>query len=212
MPRFVLNDKRDDIILQDLESVRSKIAANITQEQQIAESQNKNNDKAFFTKSSFFILLNYNKRMKEARKRLEEVDNARWRDVASQLSDEQGKNIYDKEYFRALIFLLLKRYRDICDMHAADFTVVYIDAGKDFFVDYLQKPCSDLGISYLDLSDVLTQAATLRPLSFSIDPHYNAFTHRVIAEYLSDYLGKKYNLQKNKNYTYEFLGKFKLRN
>lgn len=112
---------------------------------------------------------------------------------------------YDVNEFNKLIFLLLEKYKSACDSYKVNFLVINIDSHK---IDYISNFCHELGITYLDLSDVLKRASKFRSLTFDVDLHYNEFAHRIIGEYAADYFKIKYNLQNNAIPSYQFLGKF----
>lgn len=60
----------------------------------------------------------------------------------------------------------------------------------------------------LNLSDVVKRASKSNELRSKIDRHYNEFTHKLIGEYTTEYIRRKYNLLEKKSYINEFLGKF----
>ena len=208
-PRFVLNANKDGIILQDLNFVKEKFSKKIPSElnnssNEKAENSNKKND--LIRKSKTLILLNYYRKRKNIKTELEERDKNFWSNFSKlHLRETKDRKRYKEEDFKKLIYFLLKKYKDACEKHGIDFLIVYMEPCK---IDYLKDFCKERGISYLDLSIVLNNASRFKPLRFEIDPHYNEFTHRVIGEYVSDYLKNKYHLEENCNYSYQFLGKF----
>lgn len=219
-PRFVLDDAKNSLVLLDPGPIRKRIKLyRILSQKQVNDKQDKENIiKALITKSSLYTLLSYNKRIDEARKRLEKVDREVLENIDKEVQDNvrfklrKDKEIkcnamYSEQDFHRLIFLLLKKYKDVADAHSVNFMLAYIDTDKEYFTNYIQGPCNELGIDCFDASGILSQASRIKSLKFKIDPHYNAFAHLIIGKYTSDYLAKKYNLQKTKYYVHDPLDK-----
>lgn len=210
-PKFVLNDNKDDIVLQDINFIKNKLVTSIHSEtsQHKLENIHKKSVPSFLEKSSLFTLLNSKKRLLEINKIMADNERCRWQNISKQLKEDAKRDAaYNDRDFKQIVFLMLKRYKEICDRHSAGFIIVYIDVNKGYFSKWLANPIMNLEIDYLDLSDVLREASNKNPLRFNIDPHYNEFTHRVIGEYVSDYLWRKYNLVRNKEYMYKWFGYF----
>jgi hypothetical protein len=166
----------------------------------------KDENNSLFAGSKLMLLLNYNKKMKEINKLNKDSDKKHWRQIDKDLANDQKYiDAYSKEDFRKLVYFILQQYSAACKKQGVDFVLVLIDIGDKF---RLKDICQNLNITYLDLSRVLSRASKIKPLRFGINPHYNDSTHKIIGEYVSDYLKKKYNLQKANNYVYEYLGKF----
>lgn len=187
-PRFVLAEDKSGLILQDMKFVKDN-----------------------FSSKASLKLDNLSDRMGKAEKSSqEEKDREYWRSIYRKLSEEKKiRKKYSRNDFNRLIFFLLKKYKNACRNQKVDLLVVYIG---DDDINYINKFCQTLDIPYIDLSAVLIRASKFKPLRFGIDPHYNDFTHKVIGEYVSEYIEDKYNLKKNKDYIYEFLDKFKDKN
>jgi len=210
-PRFVLNDNKDDIVLQDINFIKDKFSINIHPE--TSAPQLKNIPKApvlsFIERSSLFSLLNSKKKILEINKMTADIDRSRLQGIGEQLEKDMKRGfVYKGKDFERLVFLMIKRYQEECKRNSTDFILVYIDRNKGYFLKYFANSCRDLGVKYIDLSDVLLKASNNYPLRFNIDPHYNEFAHRVIGEYVSGYIGKQYNLVRNKGYIYKWLGYF----
>lgn len=211
-PRFVLNDNKDDIVLQDINFIKNKLMTSIhseTSQHQLAHIHRKSVP-SFLERSSLFTLLKSKMKILEInRMTANDIDRLHWERVAQQLeADMKRGSVYNASDLKRFIFLVLKRYQEICKKNSTDFILVYIDTDKKYFLKYFAFPCRDLGVKYIDLSDMLLKASNNYSLRFNIDPHYNEFAHQVIGEYVSDYLAKKYNLARKKGYVYKWLGYF----
>lgn len=214
-PRFVFNDDKNGLILQDLNFIKANFSSMGIETSNNPEEKTAGVEKTpfFLRKSKLLVLINYfivkkktDEQLLERSGGLEEKDRAYWKNTSKQLSaEEESKGKYGKEDFKRLFFFFLKNYKEACDEHKVNFLVVNIDYGK---IPYIADFCRNLDIPYLDLSIILTRASKIRSLKFEIDPHYNEFAHRVIGEYVADYLKDRYFLQKNKNFSLSFLGKF----
>ena len=203
-PRFVLNPAKNGIILQDLQFVKKTYEALLYKKQSTKEAvKDKNN--SLFAASKLMLLLNYNIKIREINKSNKVSDKEYWRQLYKDLANERKYvGVCSEEDFRKLIYFILQQYSVVCKEQGVDFILVQIDISDQF---RLKDICQELNITYLDLSQVLSGASKIKPLTFNIDPHYNDFTHKIIGEYVSDYLRKKYNLQKANDYVYEYLGK-----
>lgn len=200
-PRFVLNNNKDDIILQGMDFIKDKFFTNIPPEipQQHSDNSLKRLLPSFFERSSLFALLSSKKKILVGQEMIANIERSRWRSIDKQVAQNMQKGIaYNDRDFERFIFLMLKRYQKICKDNSMDFILVYIDADGGYFLKYFVASCRDLGIKYLDLSDTLFKASNTRPLRFNVDPHYNEFTHQVIGEYASEYLAKEHNLVRKK--------------
>lgn len=202
-PRFVLNPAKNGIILQDMQFVKTKLGTLPLYKKHSAKVAFKNKNHSFFAKSKLMLLLNFNNEMRDIKKENEDSDRKYWRKVHKDLANEQSQtDTYSEDDFHKLVYFILQQYSVICKEKGVNFVLVHIDIGNKLG---LKDICKELNITYLDLSQVLSCASKIKPLSFKIDPHYNDSTHKIIGEYVSDYLGKKYNLKKAKNYIYEYL-------
>ncbi|MFA7294451.1 MAG: hypothetical protein WC060_03345 [Candidatus Omnitrophota bacterium] len=202
-PRFVLSENKKDIVLEDLNFIQNRLVTDTGSEtlQNQMESGHKKTAPSFLAKSSLFTLLDSKKRMLEINKIISDKDASRWRDIGRQLDkDVKRGSQYDEKDFKQFVFLMLKRYKEICNRNSADFVIIYIDVDKEYFSRLVVDSARVLGIDYLDLSDVLRRASSKNPLRFNIDPHYNEFAHRVIGEAVSDYLMKKYKFINRRRY------------
>jgi hypothetical protein len=132
-------------------------------------------------------------------------DYSKWQKIFQQ-GDEDRKSGsgYGGKDLETFISLLLKRYQAVCNSHSVDFVFIYIDSDKKYFLDYFKNSCRDLGIKCVNLADVLLSASQERPLTFSIDRHYNEYTHAVIGESVSDYLVKTLNLSVRPGYVHKW--------
>ena len=210
-PRFVLNDNKDDIVLQDIDFIKNKLGANLHPEifQHQLDNIHEKSAPSFIERSGLFTLLNSKMKILEINRTLADIDRSRRKLINKELVKGKKRGVvYNDRDSERFISLMLKRYQEICKNNSTDFILVYIDQNKRYFLRYFANPCRDLGVKYTDLSDVLRKASNKNPLRFNIDPHYNEFAHRVIGEYVSDYLKKKYNLVRNKEYIYKWLGYF----
>lgn len=104
-----------------------------------------------------------------------------------------------------IIGLILSRYLDDCKNADSNFLIVNIDTQE---LKFVEGYCRQNGITYLDLSTILTKANNFKELRFEIDPHYNEFANQVIGEYVLNYLSDKYNLKQNSGFFFEFLNRF----
>lgn len=204
-PRFIPNQNKNGIELQDLGFLKSKFkpptSVVVNPNIKISRAENK-----FFMRSNFFKLLFDIIRMEELKKVNQGFDRKTWEQI-KRVSEKDLASNYDNESFEKLIYFILQRYRAVCEKHGVGFILV----GNGFYSrKSFDSICRDLNIPFLDLSSVLSYASRIRRLNFNIDLHYNAFAHKVIGEYVSGYLQKKYNLNKNQNYNFEFLGKWKV--
>lgn len=199
-PRFILNQDKSGIELQ-LRSVESKFKP---PQYPTAKPEAKIliGIREFFRRSKFIALLYNIKRIRKLKQVKQKLENDRQRGV-----QEERVRHYNRADFKQLIYFILQRYRAVCQAQGADFLLVNFESSKK---KYLMRICRDLKICFVDLSGVFSYASQIRSLRFNIDPHYNEFAHRVIGEYTGAYLQKKYNLKQNKNYTYEFFGKWKI--
>lgn len=204
-PRFVLNPAKNGIILQDVQFVKKTFKIAPFHKKQSTKEVVKDKNNSLLAGSKLMLLLNYNKKMREINKRNKGFDKKYWRQVYKDLANDQKYiDAYNEEDFRKLVYFILQQYSVICKEQGVDFVLVHIDIGGKL---RLKDICQELNITYLDLSQVLFCASKNRPLSFKINPHYNDSIHKIIGEYVSDYLKKKYNLQKAKDYVYGYLGK-----
>jgi hypothetical protein len=204
-PRFVLNDNKDGLVLQDINFIKNKLLDNVYSEalQNGLGDIHKKNVPSFLESSSLFILLHSRKRLLEINEIMANKDRDRWLNFSKQYEEDKKRDIaYNNADFKRIVFLMLKRYKELCDRHSVNFMLVYIGEDKEYFSEWLAVHLMSLGIDYLDLSSDLCEASKKNPLRFSIDPHYNGSTHRLIGEYVSDYLSKKYNLASNKEHIY----------
>lgn len=205
-PRFVLNESKDTIVLQDINFIIGAFPETSMRE---SEGVFKKLTLGFLERSSLFTFLKIKKIMYEINKNITDNDRSRWQNIYKQLTEDNKRGVaYNDKDFERLIFLMLKRYQKVCQENSADFILAYIDMDKRYFLKYFLNPCNELKIKYLDLSDMLVKASNKYSLRFNIDPHYNEFTHRVIGEYVSGYLTKKYKLAANKVFIYKWLGYF----
>ena len=189
-PRFALNQAKEKIILQDLDFIEEhfcKDAQSDAQTSEVSEQKNK------------FKVTNILSYLKEAKKlRSQTESNYYWEE------NRRNKKYYNEQEFRKLLFLLLKEYKEVCNQNNIDFCVVY---ASPYEANYMANLCKDLGVLNFDLTDVLKKAKKVQALRFDMDEHYNTFWHRVVGEYISDYLINKYKLKK-KNYNPQYFGKF----
>jgi|GEM_PF-2241379 len=208
-PRFVLNPAKDGIILQDVESLKKELKESPFYNKYDKPAEGKGiqgKKKHQAAGSKLKLLLDYSSKLLGVDKPDKDSDKKHWNKVWKDLSyDQKYASAYSKEDFRKLIYFILKEYSSACQERGVDFILVHIDIGDEL---NLQDICRQLNITYLDLSQVLSHASEKKPFTFEIDPHYNNYTHRVIGEYLSDYLKKRYGLEKSIRYTYRYLGKF----
>ena len=212
-PRFVLNNEKNGIILQDLNSVKnnfqdkgasnSGLQANITasklgREWPLAR---------VFKESGIATIFRFYKREQSIKMQLKNPDREYWNNMYNYLASNTRaeREFNNPEDLKKLIFILLSRYAAACREHSVNLLVVYIDPRP---TAYLKDFCNSLGINYLDLSDVLIKASQFKPLRFEIDPHYTEYTHKIIGEYTGSYIKEKYKLEVNKDYQFEFLNKF----
>lgn len=205
-PRFVLNSEKDGIVLQDLKFVRDNFKIPPLKLPQLVAEETIKAKGLPFAGSKLIALLNYNNKIRGIDQKIRELDARTWRQVEDALRKEkQQVGIYEEKDFRRLAYFILQKYSTTCKEHKADFIVVHIDTKEEPF---LETACQELGITYLELSWVLSRASKIKSLVFQIDQHYNDFAHKVIGEYAGDFMKKKYILEKSKDYVYEFLGKF----
>jgi len=202
-PHFILNEEENNLILQDLVYIQKKFGSeNFDIKNKITEKNlNIGKRKNIFKNSRLLTLINYSIKLNE----LKEIDKKYWKNINSTLDTEKKiKSGYDEERFQKLIFLIIKKFKGICNGQKVNFLIINIDTHP---ISYVFDFCRKLDISYLDLSMVLSSASKLKSLRFEIDPHYNEFTHRVIGEYVANYLKDEYSLSQNKSFTYHFLSK-----
>jgi len=205
-PRFILNGHKNTLILQDLNTVKNSYGGLYPSRQNFPpEKIDKGENNGVIKKSKLLTLTNYSIKSLAPNNPKDE-DVSKWGNIRDGLAvTMQLRKDYDTNEFRKVIFLLLEKYKKACDSNKANFLVINIDNHK---IEYISNFCQELGIAYLDLSDVLKRASAFKPLTFDVDPHYNEFTHRTIGEYVAEYLRVKYNLQSNANYQRQFLSKF----
>lgn len=204
-PRFVLNNDKSKIMLEDMDFIKNKFKLKNTLEPKNSspvKNRNKKND-IILMKSRLLTLLTYNKLIKEAQNEIRNLDKDKWASVHQGLKDEGRRmfpHIVKDDDFRELIYLIIKEYGKTCNERAVGFIIVNMDCKK---IDYLSQFCQELGVNYLDLSDILFEASKVEPIKFNIDPHYNEFAHKIIGEHTSNYIENKYSLQKTRDYAYE---------
>ncbi len=212
-PRFVLNSSKDRLILQDIDFVKDNFSKNthigIVRDRCAGKNEGEDKKKSIFKNSGLYTLITYYTKIKSVDKKLAYKDRDReyWQGIYRLLSEEnKWRTLYSRDDFNKLIFLLLKNYKDFCNRHSTDFLVVYIDGCKPSVP--LEEFCKTLDIPYLDLSSIMAGAKRVKHLRFQIDPHYSPFAHRVIGEYVADYLIHKYGLKGNDEFVYNYLSKF----
>ncbi len=194
-PRFVLNEDETKLILQDVDFVKDALGSQKNNDALKVSLKNAGKwaKGAIFGKSRLLSLLNYSIFHKRVKMSLEERDKERWKGISEkQQSIVQERKKYKKKYFQKLIFLLLKQYKELCDSHKVPLLVV--EYSKKELEEYIVNFCHTLNISHLDLVTILDRASSFNSLFFEIDTHLNEFSHRVIGEYLAEYLGKNYHL------------------
>jgi len=199
-PRFILSEDKSKLILQDINYFESNFG-----NQNISDTNNSSEEGSkkysFLWKSKLLTLIHYYRKRKMIDGELKEQDRAYWKIILDEPFEKRRiEQDYYKQDFRKLIFLLLSKYKEICNAHKANFLLVNMDTCK---IDYITDFCQDLDIFYLDLSDILTRVSKFASLRFDIDPHYNEFAHKVIGEHLSKYIKDKYDLGESKNYVYK---------
>ncbi len=82
----------------------------------------------------------------------------------------------------------MREYQKIFREHNVDFNVINMSDRK---LNFVKRICKELDISYLDLSENIMRASKSEQLKLIIDTHYNDKYHRIIGEYVSDYLRNK---------------------
>ncbi|MDD5116261.1 MAG: hypothetical protein PHW98_04265 [Candidatus Omnitrophica bacterium] len=196
-PRFILSEDKKDLILQDMDFIENKLGAHTDPESDCNFSAVTAGrpGRSFLAKSSLVTFLNSKKRIAEIDKIATGETQYKWQKISEWLESDRRQGVrYNDNDFKQLIFLILERYKKICDRNSSEFVLIYIDKNKDYFSKFIADPVKKLKIDYLDLSGVLCDAANKESLTFNIDPHYNAFAHMVIGANVSDYLAKKYDL------------------
>ena len=209
-PRFVLNEDETKLILQDVDFVKDTLGSQkINYEFKVyLENASKWVKGTILRKSKLLSLLKYSVFYKKVKMSLEERDKEWWNGVfkKEQFIVQRRSEEYKKKYFQKLIFLLLKQYKELCDGHKVQFLVV--EYSKKELDDSIVNFCHTLDIPYLDLFTILDRVSNFNSLYFEIDTHLNEFSHRVIGEYVAEYLREKYYLQKNRDFTYHYFGRF----
>lgn len=203
-PRFVVDNKGNNLILEEIESAKSKVNYKITGAgPRYLLHLNKTN---VFDSFNILIIFNYYLKIKDINVRIKEQDRAYYRKQFDNIARfKLGSKKNNGDEFGRLIFLLLRKIKALCDEYNTPLLVVNIWQSA---LDNISNSCNVLRIPYLDLSDTLGIASRRLRLQFEIDPHYNEFAHKLIGEYVSSYLRDNYRLEKNRNYTYEYLGQF----
>jgi hypothetical protein len=196
-PRFILSEDKKDLVLQDMEFIENKLGvhADPGPGNNFSAVAREEPDSSFLARSNLFTLLDSKKRMAEINKIAIGEAQYKWHKIGEQLESDKRQGVrYSDDDFKQLIFLILKRYKRICDKNSSDFVLVYIDRDKNYFSKFIADAVKKLKIDCLDLSGILCDASSKRSLTFSIDPHYNGFSHMIIGVNVSDYLAKKYDL------------------
>jgi hypothetical protein len=181
-PYFVLSPAKDGIIVRDMHAAQQAPQAS-------AAAPVEDGRKPLLAGSKLMFLLDYKKNM-QALDRKDRLDKLERQKREHDASGSQNLDASADTDLRALIYFILQRYSDVCKKNAADFILVHIDTDDPL---HLEDMCRDLHIPYVDVSGPLVEAAKSRPLRFRIDPHYNVFAHKVIGEYVGDYLARKYD-------------------
>lgn len=216
-PRFILSDDKNRLILQDIGYARKEFEAQTSSYKKNMSGVSGVKDTEYSTQSnklitnhsSILALLNYYIKKQKIDKGLRDGDIKFFHDVTAICSWQQKRREhYKEEDFERLIFLLMSEYQKIFNEHNVDFTVVNMNNAK---LSYVERVCKELDISYLDLSEIIMRASKSEQLKFIINTHYNDTYHRIVGEYVSNYLNKKYNLERISGYRYQYLGKFNSR-
>lgn len=201
-PRFILSENKDSLILQDINFISKVFTKDFSS--QIIEHKWEEREKGIFIRSKLFTLLRYYQEIISSKKELEKRDKRYWSSIYKNLKKERLCD-YNEEDFKKLIYLLLEDFKKFCINHGFQLLIVNTDTYR---IRYLEDICNALEISYLDLSKNLSNASKFKPLRFMIDPHYNEVAHRLIGEYIGEYLKNHYRLELNKNFNPLYLGKF----
>ena len=200
-PRFVLNENKDKLILQKIDFIENKCdgknvsRANEFPERFNAEEINNKKNNNFIMESKLLKILNYHVRKKTLMAELKNEDKQHRHHVdATSREDRSLQKVYDNKELEKVIFLTLKKYKELCSENKVDFLVVNALEHK---IDYIniKNSCDELDISCLDLFSVLSEVSKHKRVRFEIDPHTNEFGHKVIGELVSAYLKEYYKLK-----------------
>lgn len=193
-PRFIVNNDKSDLVLQDVEEAKNRFKDRIVKEPK--KNEKNNLQKNILKKSNILALVNYILcSRKSAMIKLSNRYMADWASTAKAIEREQrSRDAYDRKDFLRLIFLLLERYKNLCSKQKSELLVVNIDSKR---IVYMSDYLSSLNIPYLDLSDILNKASEFNCLRLEGDGHYNEFSHYIIGEYTSTYIADRYRLSRN---------------
>lgn len=213
-PRFILSKDRNGLMLQDTEHIRKEFESEISPQEsntvrtsEAADGKSKiQNHKIRISYSNALTLINYYAKKQKIDKAIRSADTKFLNNVFEIISWQyKRRERYKREDFKRLIFLLIVEYQKICSEHNVDLAFINMSTAR---LGSVERACKALKIPYLDLSKIITRASQSEKLDFPINRHFNDIYHRIVGEYVSDYLRKRYNLKGNSNYLYKYLGKF----
>jgi hypothetical protein len=213
-PRFILRDDKNGLVLQDIGYNRKELKTEIFPfgnnilgaSGQVDKKHSTQSNKLITSHSSLLKLLNYYTLKQKVKMEIRAGDMQHFHNIREIISwQEKRRQSYKADDFNKLIFILMKEYQKAFREHNVDFTVANISSTK---LEFVERTCKELDISYLDLSEIIMRASQSEQMQFPINRHYNDRYHRMVGEYVSNYLNKKYNLKARSGYNYQYLGKF----
>jgi len=209
-PRFVLNNDKNGVILQNIEYTKNEIENDYFYKARPLQS---GPDKDILQKnelinspSSLLTLLNYCSKKEKIYNKMLSEETEYFRGTKEIVFWQQkNRKKYNQDDFEKLIFLLVKEYQKIFADRGIDLIIVNMSQER---LDLIERATKDLDIFYLDLSKFLAKAALSEELQFALNGHYNEIYHRIVGEYVSNYLKDKYNLKAAPGFNFRYFGEF----
>lgn len=196
-PRFELDESGKKLVLK---SAAENMAHFKVQRPSSAPTEQKTRE-IRFGKS---VLLNYVKAVfhkKEVEDKLKARERALWRRLDIRRAVDRNAEKTSGEPFLGVVSLILDRYLIDCRTQGLRFVVVNMGQER---LELMEKLCQEKGIAYLDLSGVLDRYSREGKLRFDIDPHYNAFGHRVVGEHTALYFMNEFQLKPDKDFRFRY--------
>ncbi len=157
-----------------------------------------------FGKSMLFNYIKLAFYKREVEDKLKAKERVLWKRLDIRRAEDHNAEKTSGEQFPKVVSLILDRYLADCRVRRSNFVVVNMGQER---LELMEKLCQEKGIAYLDLSGVLERFSHKGKLRFDIDPHYNAFTHRVIGEHVAIFFKDRYRLEPDKDFRFRYAGR-----
>lgn len=199
-PRFELDESGKKLVLKSASENMALFKVGRPSSRRPAKTEQKARE-IRFGKS---VLLNYVKAVfykKEVEDKLKARERALWKRLdIRRVVDQNAEKTSGEQFFR-IVSLILDRYLADCRAQGSRFVVVNMGQER---LELMEKYCLEKEIAYFDLSGALGRFFREGKLRFDIDPHYNAFGHRVIGEHAALYFKDEFHLKTDKDFQFRY--------